>query len=256
MHRVDLNCDMGESFGLYKIGNDDDLLDYVTSVNIACGLHAGDPSTMRRTLGSAIEKGVATGSHPGYPDKQGFGRRFMEVSPQEAYDFVVYQIGALQGFAQALGGRLQHVKPHGALYNAAAMDGPLAEAIAAAVRDVDDRLLLFGLSGSELIAAGEKAGVRTANEAFADRKYQSDGTLTSRRRPDALVTEPEEAVAQAIRIVKQGKVRTTDGADVEVHADTICIHGDRPDALPLARLIRQRLESDGIEVKAVGAPSS
>lgn len=255
MHRVDLNCDMGESFGLYKLGNDDDLLEYVTSVNIACGLHAGDPSTMRRMLGSAIEKGVATGAHPGYPDMQGFGRRFIEVSPQEAYDFVVYQIGALQGFAHALGGRLQHIKPHGALYNAAAIDGSLAEAIAAAARDVDDGLILFGLSGSELIAAGEKAGLRTANEAFADRTYQSDGTLTSRRRPDALVTEPEEAVAQAIRIVKQGKVRTTDGADVEVHADTICIHGDRPDAVALARLIRQRLESDGIEVKAAGAPS-
>lgn len=256
MHRVDLNCDMGESFGRYELGNDEAVLDYVTSASIACGLHAGDPSTMRRTLRAAMEKGVSAGSHPGYPDMQGFGRRFMEVSPQEAYDFVVYQTGALQGFAQALGGRLEHVKPHGALYNAAALDASLAEAIAAAVRDVDDDLILFGLSGSLLIAAGEKAGLRTANEAFADRSYQAGGILMSRHHPDALVTDLEEAAARAIRMVKEGKVRSIDGTDVDVRVDTLCIHGDGPQALPFVRPIRQRLEAAGVEVKAIGAPLS
>ena len=254
MNRVDLNCDVGESFGRYELGHDEDLLSHVTSANIACGFHAGDPSTMRRTIRSAIDKGVAIGSHPGYPDIQGFGRRFMDVAPQEAYDFVVYQVGALQGFASALEARLQHVKPHGALYNAAAVNASLAAAIAAAVRDVDQSLILFGLAGSALIAAGEKAGLRTANEAFADRRYQADGTLTSRRRPDALITDHAEAVEQALRLVKEGKVRSLDGADVEVRADTICIHGDGPESVGFARLIREQLERDGIEVRPIREP--
>lgn len=254
MNRADLNCDMGESFGRYQLGNDEALLSHVTSANIACGFHAGDPSTMRRTMRSAITKGVAIGAHPGYPDMQGFGRRFMEVTPQDAYDLVVYQVGALQGFASALGARLQHVKPHGALYNAVAADASLAAAIAAAVRDVDDALILFGLARSELVTAGENAGLRTASEGFADRRYLSDGTLASRRRPDALITEREEAVDQAITIVKEGKVRSIDGADVEVRADTICIHGDGPEAVEFARAIREHLERNGIEVRPIGKP--
>ena len=254
MYRIDLNCDMGESFGHYRIGHDERLLDYVTSANIACGFHAGDPSTMRRTLTSAIAKGVAPGAHPGFPDIQGFGRRFIDVSPEEAYDYTLYQVGALQGIAFALGGRLTHVKPHGALYNAAAVDASLAEAIATAVRDLEDSLILFGLAGGELVATGDKIGLRTASESFADRRYSADGKLVSRRRPEALITDRDEAVAQAIRMVKEGRVRSIDGFDVDVRTDTICIHGDGPEALPFAQLIRACLEAEGITVAALSAP--
>lgn len=253
-YRIDLNSDVGEGFGRYLLGNDEQLLNYVTSANIACGFHAGDPSTMRRTLASAIERGVAIGAHPGLPDLEGFGRRSMDVSPQQAYDLVIYQVGALQGFAHALGGRLAHVKPHGALYNAAAVDASLAEAIAGAVRDVGDSLILFGLAGGELVAAGERAGLRTANEGFADRRYERNGTLVPRRRPDAVITDHDEAAAQAVAMVKEGRLRSVEGADAELRVDTICIHGDAPGALPFARVIRERLESEGIAVEPVGAP--
>lgn len=249
MLRVDLNCDMGESFGPYVIGNDEQILDFVTSANVACGLHAGDPIVMRRTVRLAAEKHVAVGAHPGFNDLEGFGRRYMEVTPQEARDLVVYQTGALWGFARAEGIELQHVKPHGALYNAAAVNRELADAIAAGVYEVDADLILFGLAGSELVAAGERAGLRTASEAFADRTYQSDGRLTSRRQPDALILDHDVAVAQAVRLVTEGKVRSQQGTDVDVRADTICLHGDGPEALPFARLIRERLEGSGIEVR-------
>lgn len=254
MQRVDLNCDMGESFGNYRLGNDEQILEFVTSANVACGYHAGDPSVMRKTARMALEKGVAIGAHPGYRDLQGFGRRFMDVSPEEAQDMVVYQIGALAAFVRAEGGSMQHVKVHGALYNAAAVLTPLAEAIARAVFSVDPELILFGLSGSELTAAGERVGLRTASEAFADRRYQSDGTLTPRRHPDALIDDDHTAVEQTIRLVKEGRVGSRQGTDVEVRADTICIHGDGPRALPFAKLIGERLESSGVEAKAIGAP--
>lgn len=254
MQRVDLNCDMGESFAAYVLGNDEQILDSVTSANIACGFHAGDPAVMRRTVDLAARKGVAIGAHPGYRDLEGFGRRFMDISPQEAYDSVLYQVGSLYGFARAAGERIQHVKPHGALYNATAANRYLAEAIAQAVGDVDLDLILFGLYGSNLIAAGEKAGLRTASEAFADRTYQPDGTLTPRRQPDALIHDDARAVDQAIRLVTEGKVRSQNGNDIEMRIDTICIHGDGPNALPFARLIRSRLEESGIDVRAVGAP--
>lgn len=254
MDRIDLNCDMGESFGAYQLGNDEQILEFVTSANVACGYHAGDPTVMRETVRMALQKEVAIGAHPGYRDLQGFGRRFMNLSAEEAHDMVVYQIGALATFVVAEGGKLQHVKAHGALYNAAAVDAPLAEAIARAVNSVDPGLILFGLSGSELITAGQRIGLRTASEAFADRTYQSDGTLTSRRRPDALIDDHDIAVEQSIRLAKEGRVRSQEGSDVEVRADTICIHGDGPHALPFAKAIRGRLESAGIEVKPVGAP--
>jgi 5-oxoprolinase (ATP-hydrolysing) subunit A len=254
MHRVDLNCDMGESFGNHRLGNDEQILEFVTSANIACGYHSGDPSVMRKTARMALERGVAIGAHPGYRDLQGFGRRFMDISPEEAQDMVVYQIGALAAFVRAEGGSMQHVKAHGALYNAAAGRPPLAEAIARAVFSVDPELILFGLSGSELTAAGERVGLRTASEAFADRRYESDGALTPRRFPDALIDDDHTAVEQTIRLVKEGRVGSRQGTDVEVRADTICIHGDGPRALPFARLIRERLESSGIEAKRIGAP--
>lgn len=243
---------MGESFGNYALGNDEQILEFVTSANIACGYHAGDPSVMRATVLLALAKGVAIGAHPGYRDLQGFGRRFMSITPGEVRDMVVYQVGALNAFVRAEGGSMRHVKAHGALYNAATVDADLADAIARAVHSVDPELILFGLSGSKLIAAGEAVGLPTASEAFADRTYQEDGTLTPRTRPGALIDEHEQAVRQTIRLAKEGRVRSQRGADVEVLTDTICMHGDGPHALQFARMIRKGLEAAGIEVKPVG----
>lgn len=252
MHRVDLNCDMGESFGAYKMGRDEEILPLVTSANIACGYHAGDPATMRRTVQAALRQGVAVGAHPGLPDLAGFGRRNMDISPQEAYDLTVYQIGALQGFLQAQGGRMQHVKPHGALYNMAAVDRALAEAVAEAVYKVDPQLFLFGLAGSELVKAGERLGLRTAHEVFADRTYQADGTLTPRRDARALIEDAEEAARQVIRMVKEGKVQSLQGTDVPVQAHTVCLHGDGPHALDFAKRIRELLQEAGVQVQGIG----
>jgi 5-oxoprolinase (ATP-hydrolysing) subunit A len=249
---VDLNCDMGESFGKYSLGNDEEILSFVTSANIACGFHAGDPSVMKKTVRAAVDKGVAIGAHPGYQDLQGFGRRFIDVTPDEAYDLVVYQVGALLGFVATAGAGMKHVKPHGALYNAAAADTELSEAIARAVSDVDGDLILFGLSGSELISAGERAGLTTASEVFADRTYRRGGALTPRREPGAVIVDHELATEQAVRMVREGRVASRDGEDVEVRADTICIHGDGPHAVEFARVIRTRLDESGIEVGPVG----
>lgn len=250
MARIDLNCDMGESYGAWRMGNDLEILDVVTSANVACGFHAGDPATMHRTVEAAFAKGVAVGAHPGLPDLQGFGRRTMAISAQEAYDLVVYQVGALAGFARALGGRLSHVKAHGALYNMAAKDPALSEAIARAVRDVDGELVLFGLAGSATVRAAKSMGLRAAGEVFADRTYQDDGSLTPRSRPDAMIEEVEAALAQVKRMVHEGIVRSTHGVDVRVQADTLCIHGDQPGALEFARRIRAELERGGVEVVA------
>ncbi|RAV08635.1 LamB/YcsF family protein [Paenibacillus contaminans] len=249
---IDLNCDMGESFGVYELGNDAALLDVVSSANIACGFHAGDPLTMRRTVREALSRGVAVGAHPGLPDLAGFGRREMAVSPQEAYAMTVYQIGALSAIVRAEGGRLGHVKPHGALYNMAAKDAALAEAIAEAAYKTDPALVLFGLAGSELIRAGMRLGLRTASEVFADRTYQADGSLTPRSRQDALLHDEDEAAERVVRLVRAGVVRSQQGVDVPLTAETVCIHGDGPQALAFARLIRERLEAAGIQVKAVG----
>jgi UPF0271 protein len=252
MYRVDLNCDMGESFGTYRLGSDEEILEFVTSANIACGFHAGDAATMRKTVTLALEKGIGIGAHPGLPDLAGFGRRNMDISPQEAYDMVVYQIGALYGFVKAEGGKMQHVKPHGALYNMAAKSRELSDAIAKAVYKVDPELILFGLSGSELIKSGERIGLRTASEVFADRTYQQDGSLTPRRQPDALITDDQKAIDQVIRMVKEGKVLSRQGNDVVIKADTVCIHGDGAYALSFARQIRERLIASGVNIVAVG----
>lgn len=251
MVRVDLNCDMGESYGAYKLGNDTELLRSITSANIACGFHAGDPAVMRATVRQAIESGAAIGAHPGLPDLAGFGRRNLEITPGEAYDMVTYQIGALMAFAIQEGSGLQHVKPHGALYNMAATSRPLADAIASAIKDIDPTLILYGLAGSELIAAGEKAGLRTASEVFADRTYQDDGTLTPRHLPDAIITDPEAAVTQVVRMVKDRVVVTLSGKVVPITADTICIHGDGPHATLFASALRSRLEAEGVSVQAL-----
>jgi 5-oxoprolinase (ATP-hydrolysing) subunit A len=251
MKTLDLNCDMGEGLGAWKMGDDAALLDHVASANIACGFHAGDPGTIHRTVELALEKGVAVGAHPSLPDLQGFGRRRMNVSAAETYDMVLYQIGALAGFAIACGGKLAHVKPHGALYNMAAKDGKLAQAIAQAVKDFDAKLVLFGLAGSELVRAGERAGLKTANEVFADRTYQPDGSLTLRTQPDAMIHDVETAITQVRRLVGEGRVRTQQGGDVAVQADTLCIHGDEPGAVEFARRIRAALDADGVRVVAI-----
>ncbi len=250
MPRIDLNCDMGESFGAWKMGNDDAVLDHVNSANVACGFHAGDPRTMHRTVKAAFARGVAVGAHPGFPDLQGFGRRPMTLSSTEAYDAVLYQVGALAGFARAAGGRLSHVKAHGMLYNMAAKDATLAEAIAQAVRDFDPELVFYGLAGSELIRAAEKAGLRAASEVFADRSYQDDGTLTPRAHPGAMIEDVDVAVAQVRRMVLEGVVRSVSGKDVAVKADTLCIHGDQPGALAFVKRIREDLKQAGVEVKS------
>lgn len=253
MHRIDFNCDMGEGFGAWRMGDDAALLDHVTSANVACGFHAGDPATIRRTVKAAVEKGVAIGAHPSLPDLQGFGRRPMNVSAEELYDIIVYQVGAVDAFARAAGGRLSHVKAHGALYNMAAKNRALADAIAAAVRDVDKSLVLFGLSGSELIAAARGAKLVAAAEVFADRSYQDDGSLTPRGRPGAMIEDVEISIEQVKRMVLDGIVRAQSGKEVPVHADTLCIHGDQPGALEFARRIRAALEEAGAEVRAIGA---
>ncbi|WP_285888943.1 LamB/YcsF family protein [Paenibacillus polysaccharolyticus] len=247
-YRLDVNCDLGESYGAYQtmMNSDDAILPLITSANIACGFHAGDPSVMRLTVERAIAHQVAIGAHPGLPDLQGFGRRNMEITPREAYDMVVYQIGALQAFIYASGGCLHHVKPHGALYNMAATNSKLAEAIAEAVYRVQPELYLYGLAGSELIRAAQRIGVRGVNEVFADRTYTSDGRLTPRSHEGALIERSEKALAQVIRMVKDGVVVSTDGTLVPIIADTVCIHGDGTHALTFAQEIRRMLESEGV----------
>lgn len=250
-YKVDLNCDMGESFGAYHMGNDAEILNFITSANIACGFHAGDPATMRKTVRMALDKNVGIGAHPGLQDLVGFGRRNIAISPQEAYDLTVYQIGALSGFVQAEGGRLQHVKAHGALYNMAAKNAALSEAIAEAVYKIDPELILFGLSGSELMKAGEKIGLRTANEVFSDRTYQIDGMLTPRTEPNALITDPDTALQQVIRMVKENKVQTLQNQEAVLKAETICIHGDGATALEFAATLSKSLRESGIDILKV-----
>lgn len=249
--KVDLNCDMGESFGVYKLGRDEEILDYVSSANIACGFHAGDPATMRKTVRLALEKDVAIGAHPGFQDLPGFGRRNLQLSAQEIYEIVVYQIGALSAFVNAEGGILQHVKAHGALYNMAARDAVYAGAIAEAVYDVNPALILYGLAGSELVTAGNEIGLRTASEVFSDRTYQKDGSLTPRSNANALITDSSEAIARVVRMVKEGKVLTVGGTDAEMKADTVCIHGDGVNALSFAEQISKSLAEAGVKTVKV-----
>ena len=248
MYKVDLNCDLGESFGVYRIGMDAEILRFVTSANIACGFHAGDPLIMEETVHAAKAAGTAVGAHPGFPDLAGFGRRNMACTPQEVKAYVKYQLGALEAFVRAEGLALQHCKPHGALYNMAAADRALADAIAEAVADVDSRIILFGLAGSLMIEAGRAAGLRTASEVFADRAYQADGSLVPRRLPGAVIHDPEEAIARTVRMVKEGVVTAVTGETVPIAADSICVHGDNPSALAVLKSIRERLETEGIAV--------
>lgn len=252
MTTIDLNCDLGESFGHYKLGENTAILKYITSANIACGFHAGDPSVMRETVARCMEHQVSIGAHPGLPDLVGFGRREMAISPTEAYDLTVYQIGALHAVATSQGGTIRHVKPHGALYNMAAKNPALAEAIAKAVYDVSPNLILFGLAGSELITAGQKYGLPIANEVFADRTYTNDGILTPRSNNNAVITSDEAALAQVLQMVKTQTVNATSGETVSLQADTICLHGDGEKAVVFAKMISETLTAEGIDIKAIG----
>jgi 5-oxoprolinase (ATP-hydrolysing) subunit A len=242
---IDLNADVGEG-----VGDDQSVLPFVSSVNVACGFHAGNPGLMRSTVQLAHRHRVAVGAHPGFQDLEGFGRREMRVSTVELENLVAYQIGAMAGVAAAEGVRLSHVKPHGALYNMAARDAAMADAIARAVRAVDSSLVLFGLSGSELIAAGERAGLRVASEVFADRGYRPDGSLAPRDMAAALVTDVAEVARRAVRMAGGHDVTALDGTSVSVKADTICIHGDTPGAGSLARAVREALLAAGVAVRA------
>lgn len=228
------------------------MMPFITSANIACGFHAGDPHVMWETVRLAVECGAAVGAHPGYPDLNGFGRREMKMSAAEIYQLLIYQIGALQGFARIQGVRVAHVKPHGALYNQAANEPALAEAVVRAVVDLDRTMVLFGLAGSELVQTGRRHGLRVAEEIFADRTYQADGSLTPRSRPDAMIHDSKLAVQRVIRMVKTGTVAATDGTEVRLRADTVCIHGDEPAALEFVRMLRAGLEEEGVTVRRAG----
>lgn len=251
MYKVDLNSDLGESFGSYKIGMDEEIIKYVSSVNVACGYHAGDPLVMAKTVKAAKEAGIAVGAHPGYPDLVGFGRRNMVCSPAEVKAYVMYQMGALQAFTKAAGIPLQHVKPHGALYNMAAKDEKLAMAIAEGIAEVDSSVILMGLAGSKMLEAGKKCGLRVASEVFADRAYQADGSLVPRSQPGAVIHDTDEAIARTIRMVKEGKVTAITGEEVEIAADSICVHGDNPSALAFVEAIRAKLIEEGVTIAPI-----
>lgn len=246
---IDLNADVGESFGTWHLGDDAGLMPFITSANVACGLHAGDPTTLRTTISLARQNDVAVGAHPGYPDLAGFGRRDMELSAREIEDMVVYQLGATYAFARAASCELQHVKPHGALYNRAARDRLVADAIVRAIATFDRRLILVGLAGSLLVEAGRQGGLQVAQEAFADRDYEPDGTLRSRALPGAVLTDTNAIVEQAIAIATRGCVQSVDGVTVAVRADTICLHGDTPGAVAHARAVRAGLEQAGVRLR-------
>jgi len=250
--RVDINSDTGESFGAYTIGHDAGLFKSITSANVAAGFHAGDPSVLRDTIRLAKTHGVAVGAHPGFPDLVGFGRRELNVTPKEAEDFVLYQVAAVAGVAAAEGVKIQHVKPHGALFNMAVRNRDLADAIARAVAAFDKTLILFGLPGSEILNAGRTAGLRVAAEVFADRAYEPDGSLASRKKPGSVIHDAAAVVTRAVRMVKEKTVVAVDGSVVALEAETICVHGDTPGSDDLAARIRAGLEAAGITVRAIG----
>ena len=248
--RIDFNCDMGESFGMYKMGLDEEVIRHITSANVACGFHAGDPGWMRKTVELAEARGVAVGAHPSFPDLAGFGRRNMVVSPQEARDDVVYQIGALSAFTSA--GRLQHVKPHGAMYNMAVNDPDLAKAICEAALSVDEGMALLALAGSQWIDAARGMGLRVGREIFADRALNADGTLVSRSTPGSVIHDTQEVVERSLRMVTEGKAQAISGEIIELEADSLCLHGDTPGAVEMASALKKALESEGVEIVPLG----
>lgn len=255
MPPIDLNADLGESFGAWHMGDDAGVMPSITSANVACGFHAGDPAIMRATVALCMAHGVAIGAHTALPDLQGFGRREMRVAASDVYAQTLYQLGALHAFAHAAGAHLHHVKPHGALYNMAARDRALADAIAAAVRDFNPTLILVGLAGSALVEAGRAAGLPVQREGFCDRRYQADGALTPRSQPGAVIEDIEAAVAQAVSIATHRQAIAGDGSPVNIEADTLCVHGDRANAAAFAQRLRAALEAAGVRVAAAERPA-
>ena len=245
-NRIDLNCDMGESFGMYKMGLDEEVIKYISSANVACGFHAGDPQWMRETVHLAEVHGVAVGAHTSFPDLVGFGRRNIEVSPEEARNDVIYQIGALQAFTS--GHRLQHVKPHGAMYNRAVVDEDLARAICEAILEVDSDLILIALAGSRWVDIAQDMGLRVAREIFADRALNPDGTLVSRSKDGSVLHNVDEVADRSMRMVLEGKATAITGDAIDVEADSLCIHGDTPGAVEMAKVLRQQLDAESITV--------
>ena len=249
MKTIDLNCDMGESYGAWKMGADAEVMPHVSSANVACGFHGGDPATIRKTVRLAVDHGVAIGAHPSLPDLQGFGRRAMKISPQDMYDLVVYQAGAVEAFARAAGARLHHIKCHGALYNMAANDEGLSEAMARAAKDLGG-VMLYVLSNSKMMEVARRLAVPVCGEVFADRGYADDGTLAPRGQPGAMIEDAGEAVARALAMVREGYVTSLSGKRVPVSADTLCLHGDQPGAVTFAKALRAAFAKEGIEVRA------
>ena len=252
MYKVDLNCDLGESFGAYTIGMDKEVIPFISSANVACGYHASDPVVMSKTVKMAAESHVAVGAHPGYPDLMGFGRRNMNVSPADAKAYVMYQIGALDAFCKAAGISMQHVKPHGAMYNMAGKDYKLARAICEGIYEVNPGLILLGLAGSQMLKAAEEVGLPCASEVFADRAYEEDGSLVARTKENAMITDENLAVSRVVRMIKENKVESVTGKDISIKADSVCVHGDGPKALAFVQKIREALASENIEIAPLG----
>jgi len=251
MLQIDLNSDMGESFGAYKIGGDEEIIQYVTTANVACGWHAGDPMVMDRVCRMAKERGVVVGAHPGYPDLMGFGRRKMNLSPLEIKNYVKYQIGALSAFTRTYGLKLHHVAPHGALGNLCEKDEPASKAVCEAILEVDPSLIVFYIAGTQLGKTAQEMGLQTAAEIFADRAYMDDLSLVPRSMAGAMITDEDLAIARCIRMVKEGRVVTLSGKDVDIHGDTLCVHGDGPKALAFVKRIREAFENEGIVVRSI-----
>lgn len=248
MYQIDLNCDLGESYGAYMIGMDERIIPLISSANIACGFHASDSLVMEKTVKLAAENGVAMGAHPGFPDLQGFGRREMKMSPEEVKAFTIYQVGALATFAKAAGKRLQHVKPHGALYNMAGKDEKLALAICEGIKQVDENLIVLGQSGSQMQFAAQALKLSFAKEVFADRAYEEDGSLVARSKPGAMIEDEQEAVSRVVRMIKEGKVTAISGKDISIEVDSVCVHRDGPKALAFVEKIKKALQKEGIAV--------
>lgn len=248
MYRVDLNSDLGESFGRYTLGSDNKIIPLISSANVACGFHASDPLVMDKTVTMAAEAGIRVGAHPGFPDLMGFGRRNMNITPEEAKAYTLYQLGALDAFCRAHGVKMQHVKPHGAFYNMAAKDYKLSRAICGAVRAFDDRLIVLALSGGETAKAAADLGLRVALEVFADRAYEEDGSLVDRRKEGAMITDENEAIARVVRMIKERKVRAITGKDIPIRADSVCVHGDGAKALAFVERIRATLAEEDVSI--------
>lgn len=248
MYKVDLNSDLGESFGRFVVGLDEKVIPYISSANVACGYHASDPVVMEKTVKTAKEHNVRVGAHPGFPDLMGFGRRNMDITPAEAKAYTLYQISALSGFCKAQGVEMQHVKPHGAFYNTAARDYELSKAICEAIYAFDRNLIVMGLSGGELVRAAKDMGLRTALEVFADRAYEEDGSLVNRRKEGAMITDETQAIARVVRMIKEGKVTAITGKDIEIKADSICVHGDGEKAVAFVEKICETLQNEGIQI--------